>query len=42
MLLTALPPAPPTPNTVIRGRNSLVSSLFKLVLNGLPLQYAGG
>ncbi len=25
MLLTALPPAPPTPRTVMRGRSSLVS-----------------
>jgi hypothetical protein len=32
MLLTALPPAPPTPKMVIRGFNSLMSSLFKLAL----------
>src|SRR6266853_2195766 len=32
MLLTALPPAPPTPNTVIRGFNSRMSGTFKLML----------
>src|SRR6516162_8819293 len=32
MLLTALPPAPPTPNTVIRGFNSRMSGIFKLML----------
>ena len=31
ILLTALPPAPPTPNTVIRGRSSLVSGAFRLI-----------
>src|SRR4051812_10600316 len=30
MLLTALPPAPPTPNTVIRGFNSLMSGGVRL------------
>jgi hypothetical protein len=42
MLLTALPPAPPTPKTVIRGFNSRLSRLFKSVLNGLPLQCGTG
>src|SRR5215467_10803925 len=32
MLLTALPPAPPTPNTVIRGFSSRMSGTFKLML----------
>jgi hypothetical protein len=32
MLLTALPPAPPTPKMVIRGFNSLMSSFFALML----------
>src|ERR1700730_18220129 len=32
MLLTALPPAPPTPNTVIRGFSSRMSGIFKLML----------
>src|ERR1044071_3241206 len=32
MLLTALPPAPPVPNTVIRGLSSRMSGLFKLML----------
>src|SRR5262249_30170555 len=32
MLLTALPPAPPTPNTVIRGLSSLMSGIFKLIV----------
>src|SRR5689334_25417742 len=31
MLLTALPPAPPTPSTVIRGRNSLSSGALRLI-----------
>src|SRR5690348_7200680 len=31
MLLTALPPAPPTPSTVMRGRSSLVSGTFRLI-----------
>ena len=32
MLLTALPPAPPTPNTVIFGFSSLISGIFRLML----------
>src|SRR6266568_968095 len=32
MLLTALPPAPPTPNTVIRGLSSLMSGIFRLIV----------
>ena len=32
MLLTALPPAPPVPNTVIRGFNSRISGIFRLML----------
>src|ERR1700692_946931 len=32
MLLTALPPAPPTPNTVIRGLSSRMSGIFRLML----------
>src|SRR5262244_1302468 len=32
MLLTALPPAPPTPNTVIRGFSSRISGIFRLML----------
>ena len=32
MLLTALPPAPPTPSTVMRGRSSLVSGAFRLIV----------
>jgi hypothetical protein len=36
MLLTALPPAPPTPNTVIFGRNSLMSGNFRLIDIGSP------
>src|SRR5580704_10139832 len=32
MLLTALPPAPPTPNTVIRGFSSRMSGIFRLML----------
>ena len=31
MLLTALPPAPPTPNTVIRGFSSRMSGIFRLM-----------
>src|SRR2546423_10129292 len=31
MLLTALPPAPPTPSTVMRGRNSFDSGAFRLI-----------
>ncbi len=32
MLLTAFPPAPPTPNTVIRGFSSRISGTFVLVV----------
>ena len=32
MLLTALPPAPPTPNTVIFGFSSLISGIFRLIV----------
>src|ERR1051326_339332 len=32
MLLTALPPAPPTPNTVIRGLSSRMSGTFRLIV----------
>src|SRR3954462_6856439 len=32
MLLTALPPAPPTPNTVNRGFSSRISGIFRLML----------
>jgi hypothetical protein len=32
MLLTALPPAPPVPNTVIRGLSSRTSGIFRLML----------
>src|SRR5499427_9017227 len=32
MLLTAFPPAPPTPNTVIRGFNSRMSGIFRLIV----------
>src|SRR6185436_1004016 len=31
MLFTALPPAPPTPRTVIRGRNSVSSGALRLI-----------
>src|SRR5262249_15039247 len=31
MLLTALPPAPPVPNTVIRGLSSRTSGIFRLM-----------
>src|SRR6266481_937430 len=34
MLLTALPPAPPTPNTVIRGFNSRMSGTLRLMVMG--------
>ena len=38
MLLTALPPAPPTPITTIRGFNSVICGAFKLmVIVGSPL-----
>ena len=32
MLLTALPPAPPTPKTVIRGFSSVMSGIFRLIV----------
>src|SRR4051812_16026599 len=32
MLFTALPPAPPTPNTVILGFNSRISGSFRLMV----------
>ena len=32
MLLTALPPAPPTPKTVIFGFSSLMSGIFRLIV----------
>jgi hypothetical protein len=32
MLLTALPPAPPTPNTVMRGLSSRISGIFRLMV----------
>src|ERR1700684_913783 len=32
ILLTALPPAPPTPHTMIRGFNSRSSGAFKLMV----------
>src|ERR1700736_446560 len=32
MLLTALPPAPPTPNTVIRGLSSRISGTLRLMV----------
>src|SRR4029077_20363757 len=32
MLLTALPPAPPTPNTVIRGLSSVRSGTLRLIV----------
>jgi hypothetical protein len=32
ILLTALPPAPPTPNTVIFGLSSLISGIFRLIV----------
>src|ERR1700743_451034 len=31
ILLTALPPAPPTPHTMMRGFNSLSSGAFRLI-----------
>src|SRR5271165_4422684 len=37
MLLTAFPPAPPTPNTVIRGLSSRMSGIFKLIVMGASL-----
>src|SRR5579862_9232717 len=41
MLLTALPPAPPTPNTVMRGFISRMSGIFKLIVMRLPLYFTG-
>src|SRR6185437_7862190 len=38
MLLTALPPAPPTPSTVIRGRSSFISGTFRLIAMTLLLR----
>ena len=35
MLLTALPPAPPTPKTVIFGFSSLMSGIFRLIVMAL-------
>src|ERR1700728_2230771 len=32
MLLTALPPAPPTPKTVMRGLSSRMSGIFRLIV----------
>jgi len=32
MLLTALPPAPPTPRTVIRGFSSVISGALSLIV----------
>src|SRR5262245_5792079 len=32
MLLTALPPAPPTPNTVMRGFSSRMSGICRLIV----------
>src|SRR5579862_1679656 len=37
MLLTALPPAPPTPNTVMRGFISRMSGIVRLIVMRLPL-----
>src|ERR1700693_1488059 len=37
MLLTALPPAPLTPNTVIRGFSSRISGIFRLMLMAASL-----
>src|SRR5262245_21296809 len=36
MLLTALPPAPPVPNTVIRGLSSRISGIFRLMVMAAP------
>ena len=40
ILLTALPPAPPTPQTMMRGFNSLSSGIFKLIVIAWPLVYS--
>src|SRR4051794_7108147 len=39
MLLTALPPAPPTPNTVMRGLSSRMSGTFRLIVIVLGLSF---
>ncbi len=40
MLLTALPPAPPTPKTVIFGFSSLMSGIFRLIVMALVLTHS--
>src|SRR4051812_19358571 len=40
MLLTALPPAPPQPNTVILGLSSRISGILRLMVM-LPLSECG-
>ena len=42
MLLTALPPAPPTPKTIIRGFNSRMSGIFKLMLMACLISAGAG
>ena len=42
MLLTALPPAPPTPNTVMRGLSSRMSGILRLMVICLPLLSCAG
>ena len=37
MLLTALPPAPPTPQTMMRGFSSRSSGIFRLIVIAWPL-----
>jgi hypothetical protein len=40
MLLTALPPAPPTPTTAIRGfRSGSTSGIDNLIVIPIPLQF---
>jgi hypothetical protein len=41
MLLTALPPAPPTPTTVMRGLSSLgwIPSVMALVVTSDPCEF---
>src|ERR1700745_427848 len=41
MLLTALPPAPPQPNTVIRGLSPRMSGDVRLMVIGASLQLRG-
>src|SRR5919197_5471430 len=41
MLLTALPPAPPQPKTVIRGFSSRMSGDVRLMVMGASLQLRG-